>query len=229
MFVAAAGRYASPMTDATRLLLAIAAVVAAVDWWAAESGRARLEAVAKPAVIVLLMGVALTLTATSELARGLVIAALICSLVGDVALLRPTVATLFAVGLAAFLVAHLGYIGAMILDVGDASGGLLLALVAAAIVAIGGWRVGWRIIGAVRAARPELATPVGAYVAVISLMVVAAWATGRPLAILGSLAFYTSDSLLGWDRFVRPLPHRSLLVMSTYHLGQALLVLSLAG
>ena len=217
------------MTTTTWVLLAIAAVGAAVDWWAADTGRARIEAVAKPAVIILLVGVALSLTATSELARGLVIAALICSLVGDVALLRPHVATLFAVGLAAFLVAHLGYIGAMILDVGDASVGLPLAVAATVIVAVGSSRVGWRIIAAVRAARPELATPVGAYVAVISLMVVAAWATGRPTALLGSFAFYTSDSLLGWDRFVRPLPHRSLLVMSTYHLGQALLVLSLAG
>ena len=217
------------MTDATRFLIAIAAVVAVVDWWADETRQARIEAVAKPAVIVLLIGVALTLSATSELARGLVIAALICSLVGDVALLRPNVATLFAAGLAAFLVAHLGYIGAMILDVGDASVGLPLAVAATVVVAVAGWRIGWRIIGAVRAARPELATPVGAYVAVISLMVVAAWATGRPPAILGSLAFYTSDSLLGWDRFVHPLPRRSLLVMSTYHLGQALLVLSLVG
>jgi len=217
------------MTTTSWVLLAVAAIAAVMDWWAAETQRTRVEAVAKPAVIVLLMGVAVTLTATSELARGLLIAALICSLVGDVALLRSNVATLFAVGLAAFLVAHLGYIGAMILDVGDASDGLPLAVAATAIVAVASWQVGWRIIGAVRRARPELATPVGAYVAVISLMVVAAWATGRPPAILGSLAFYTSDSLLGWDRFVRPLPHRSLLVMSTYHLGQALLVLSLVG
>jgi len=217
------------MTTTSWVLLAVAAIAAVMDWWAAETQRTRVEAVAKPAVIVLLMGVAVTLTATSELARGLLIAALICSLVGDVALLRSNAATLFAVGLAAFLVAHLGYIGAMILDVGDASDGLPLAVAATAIVAVASWQVGWRIIGAVRRARPELATPVGAYVAVISLMVVAAWATGRPPAILGSLAFYTSDSLLGWDRFVRPLPHRSLLVMSTYHLGQALLVLSLVG
>ncbi len=217
------------MTTLSWILLVLAAIAAVTDWWAADTGRARVEAVAKPAVIVLLMGVALTLTATSELARGLVIAALICSLVGDVALLRANVATLFAVGLAAFLVAHLGYIGAMILDLGDASVGLPLAVAATAIVLVGSWQVGWRIIGAVRRARPELATPVGAYVAVISLMVVAAWATGRPTAILGSLAFYTSDSLLGWDRFIRPLPHRSLLVMSTYHVGQALLVLSLVG
>lgn len=218
------------MTTATWLLLVIAACAAVVDWWAADTGRARVEAVAKPAVIVLLMGLALTLTATSELARGLVIAALICSLVGDVALLRSNVATAFAVGLAAFLVAHLGYIGAMILDVGDASAGLLLAVAATAMVAVGAWQVGLRIIGAVRGGtRPELTVPVGAYMVVISLMVVAAWATARPTALLGSLAFYASDSLLGWDRFVRPLPHRSLLVMSTYHLGQALLVLSLAG
>lgn len=218
------------MTTATWLLLAVAACAAIVDWWAAEAGWARVETVAKPAVIVFLMGVALTLSATSELARGLVIAALICSLVGDVALLRSNVATAFAVGLAAFLVAHLGYIGAMILDAGDASVALPLAITATAIVAVGAWRVGLRIIGAVRGGtRPELTTPVGAYMAIISLMVVAAWATGRPTALLGSLAFYTSDSLLGWDRFVRPLPHRSLLVMSTYHLGQALLVLSLVG
>lgn len=217
------------MTTPTWILLALAVVLAVLDWWAAETKRVPIEAIAKPLVIVLLIGVALTLTATSELARGLVVAALICSLVGDVALLRPNVATFFAVGLAAFLVAHLGYIGAMILDVGDPSVGLVLAVAATAIVAVGGWQIGWRLIRAVRGARPELATPVGAYVAVISLMVVATWATGRPAAILGSLAFYASDSLLGWDRFVRPLPHRSLLVMSTYHVGQALLVLSLVG
>jgi alkenylglycerophosphocholine hydrolase len=214
----------------TWVLVAAAMIVAVVDWWAAESRRTGVETIAKPAVIVLLLGVALTVTTTSELARGLVVAALICSLVGDVALLRSAVAAFFAVGLAAFLVAHLGYIGAMILDVGAASPGVPLALAATAIVAVGFWQVGRRILAAVRlGSRPELTVPVGAYVIGISLMVVAAWATGRPAAMVGSLAFYASDSLLGWDRFVGPLPHRSLLVMSTYHIGQALLVLSLAG
>ncbi len=218
------------MSTLTWILLAAAAAVAAIDWWAAETRRGRTEAIAKPAVIVLLLGVALTVTATNELARGLVVAALICSLVGDVALLRSDVATAFAVGLAAFLVAHLGYIGAMILDVGAGSLGVPLAVAAVVLVAVGFWLVGRRIMAAIRTgSRPELTVPVGAYVAVISLMVVAAWATGRPTALLGSLAFYASDSLLGWDRFVRPLPRRSLLVMTTYHVGQALLVLSLAG
>jgi uncharacterized membrane protein YhhN len=69
---------------------------------------------------------------------------------------------------------------------------------------------------------------VGLYFLALSLMVVAAWATGRPTALAGSMAFYASDSLLGWDRFVHRLPHRGLAILSTYHLGQALLVVSLA-
>lgn len=218
------------MSTLTWVLLAGAAIVAVVDWWAAESRRGGVETIAKPAVIMLLLGVALTVTTTSELARGFVVAALICSLIGDVALLRSGVAAFFAIGLAAFLVAHLGYVGAMILDVEAAPVGVPLALAATAIVAVGFWQLGRRILAAVRqGSRPELTMPVAAYIVVISLMVTAAWATGRPAAIVGSLAFYASDSLLGWDRFVAPVPHRGLLVMSAYHVGQALLVLSLAG
>ena len=47
------------------------------------------------------------------------------------------------------------------------------------------------------------------------------------VAMAGALTFYASDSLLGWNRFVRPFPHAHLAVMVTYHLGQLLLVLSL--
>lgn len=218
------------MTTSSGLLLLVAAVIAVVDWWAAETGRARVEALAKPAVIVALAGVSLTLTTTSDLARWLVLFALACSLVGDVALLRSDVRTWFAAGLAAFVLAHLGYIGAMALGIGIPAVGPILVVCAAVVVVAGFALVGRRILAAVRSSgHTELLGPVGLYTGVISLMVIAAWATGRPAALAGSLAFYASDSLLGWDRFVRPLPHRSLLVLITYHLGQALLVLSLAG
>ncbi|MFI5262660.1 MAG: lysoplasmalogenase family protein, partial [Candidatus Limnocylindrales bacterium] len=121
-------------------------------------------------------------------------------------------------------------IAAMVLGLGVAGLGPALAVAAAVIVAAGFGVVGRRILAAVRASgHRELVAPVAAYIGAISLMVIAAWSTGRPAALAGALAFYASDSLLGWDRFVRPLPHRSLLVMTTYHLGQALLVLSLAG
>jgi len=226
------------MTATSWLVLALAGTIAVVDWWAAETGRRTVEAVAKPAVIVLLAGVAVTLTTSSDLGRWLVLAALACSLVGDVALLRPDRAARFAAGLAAFLAAHIAYIAAMLLGLGAAAAdtavgiaaGPALAIAAAVIVGAGFGLVGQRILRAVQASgHAELVLPVAAYVGAISLMVVAAWSTGRPTALAGALAFYASDSLLGWDRFVGPVAHRSLLVMATYHVGQALLVLSLAG
>jgi len=39
-------------------------------------------------------------------------------------------------------------------------------------------------------------------------------------ASLGAILFYASDSMLAWDRFVNPLSHARLKVMTTYHLGQ---------
>jgi len=218
------------VTTTAAALLVLAGVAAVIDWWAAETKRATVEAVAKPAVIIALAGVALTLTATSELARWLVLVALACSVVGDVALLRSDMPTWFTVGLTAFLIAHLGYVAAMVVGIGIAASGLILVVCAAIVVAAGFVLVGRRILAAVPSGGPtELLVPVDLYTVVISLMVIAAWATARPAALVGSLAFYASDSLLGWDRFVRPLPHRSLLVMTTYHLAQALMVLSLAG
>ena len=59
-------------------------------------------------------------------------------------------------------------------------------------------------------------------------MVVMAFGTSVPAAIVGALLFYASDGILGWNRFVQPLPHGRLAVMTTYHLGQIGLVLALA-
>jgi alkenylglycerophosphocholine/alkenylglycerophosphoethanolamine hydrolase len=218
------------VTATSWLLLAVAGVIAVVDWWAAGARRAAVEALVKPAVIVALAGVALTLTVSSDLARWLVLFALACSLVGDVALLRSDLTPWFAAGLAAFLLAHLGYLGAMVLGIGAAPLGPLLAVCAGVVVLAGFALVGRRIVAALSTAgQGPLVVPVSLYIGAISLMVVAAWATGRPAALAGAIAFYASDSLLGWDRFVQQLPHRSLAVLSTYHLGQVLLVLSLAG
>jgi uncharacterized membrane protein YhhN len=37
--------------------------------------------------------------------------------------------------------------------------------------------------------------------------------------------FYASDSMLAWDRFLKPLSHARLRVMVTYHLGQIGIIL----
>jgi uncharacterized membrane protein YhhN len=72
-----------------------------------------------------------------------------------------------------------------------------------------------------------MAAPVGAYMLVISAMVASAVGTGLALAVAGAVLFYVSDALIAWTRFVHDLPHGRLAVITTYHVAQALLVLSL--
>jgi uncharacterized membrane protein YhhN len=88
--------------------------------------------------------------------------------------------------------------------------------------------VGMRILAAVKERAPDLLTPVTAYVSVIGVMVACAISTGEPLAIVGAGIFMLSDTLIAWNRFVQPLLWAPLAIMITYHVGQAMLVLSLA-
>jgi len=62
---------------------------------------------------------------------------------------------------------------------------------------------------------------------VIGAMLATALAVGNPLAAAGAGLFVASDSMIAWNRFVAPVPKASLLIMITYHLGQAGLVASL--
>ena len=94
-------------------------------------------------------------------------------------------------------------------------------LVAAAVI-------GSRVVRGAGEDDARLAAPVAVYMAVISLMVVIAFGTARPFAIVGAVLFYASDGILGWNKFVEPVPHGRVAVMTTYHLGQIGLVLALA-
>jgi uncharacterized membrane protein YhhN len=89
--------------------------------------------------------------------------------------------------------------------------------------------IGLRIVRAAGAADRRLTVPVGAYIAVISLMVASAIGTTVPAAIVGALLFYASDACIGWSRFVEDFPRSRLAIMTTYHLGQVGLVLALVG
>jgi uncharacterized membrane protein YhhN len=73
----------------------------------------------------------------------------------------------------------------------------------------------------------ELVGPVVAYMAVITVMVACAIGTGDGVAIAGAALFMGSDSLIAWNRFVRPRAWAPVTIMVTYHLGLTGLVLSL--
>jgi uncharacterized membrane protein YhhN len=211
--------------------------VAAVDWAAVAGGRPwrRLEWAAKPGAMLALMAW-LAWRAAPAGWPGPVewfLAALAGSLAGDVLLMLPP--RFFVGGLAAFLLAHLAYAAGFLAEGLPPAGAWLLALPVAAAAA-------WLFVRLRRAllARGDggLVGPVGVYAAAISLMVVcglatllrAAW-SGPPgwLAAGGALLFMASDSVLAWDRFVRPVRHGRLVVMVTYHLGQIGLIAGAAG
>jgi uncharacterized membrane protein YhhN len=211
------------MTGLTALVLSLTAVMAVVDWLAVAGRRRPVEYVAKPLTTVGLIATAVVLEPVDDAARVLFVVALVLSLVGDVALMLPNRDRLFPVGLGAFLLAHLVYIPGLWL-LGVSSSGLLAGLVLVlASVAI----VGRQVVVAVRRDQPALAVPVAVYLTVISAMVVSAWGTWLPLAILGAVTFYASDAILARNEFVAPRRWAGPAVMVTYHVGQALLVLSL--
>lgn len=209
------------MTGTAFLLLALAAVVAAVDWIFVSRGTRFGEYVCKPAVMVVLIAATFALDPGSDLARGLLAIGLALSLIGDVCLMLPSDA--FIAGLSAFLAAHVLYIAALLV-LGVDLGGLVVGILVMAVVGI---VVARRIVLGARATDPVLTGPVTAYVVVLSAMVVVAMGTGRITAILGALLFAASDSVLGWTRFVSDFPRSRVVVMVTYHLAQFGLVLAL--
>ena len=101
-------------------------------------------------------------------------------------------------------------------------------IVSAVVVLVPIFFIGRRILGAVRESAPELGSPVSLYIAAISVMVASALASGNALAATGGVLFVASDTLIAWNRFVRPLDWAPITIIVTYHLAQAGLVLSLA-
>lgn len=139
------------------------------------------------------------------------------SLAGDILLEWP--ADLFVFGLGAFLLAHLAYLRAYLLDTRRlAPLPLLAAAITGAVIfsllASGG-------LGA-------LLVPVACYALAISAMLWRALArlgTGvdrrsAQLAAIGAVLFVLSDSLIGINRFVAPFDAASYLIILSYWLGQ---------
>ena len=128
------------MTGLAWLFLALSAVAAVVDWWAIARSNRRVEYIAKPATLVGLILVALTLEPDVDAMRAWFVAALVLSLIGDVFLMLPR--DLFLPGLGSFLLAHVAYV------IGFAAAGLdtdtlliVAPLVAVAIVLYAGYLI----------------------------------------------------------------------------------------
>ncbi len=141
-------------------------------------------------------------------------AAFVACAAGDALLLDKD--RFFLQGLAAFLVGHLLLVPTF--WAGTPSVPLMVAVAAL----VGGMSVLLvpRVPGALRVAIPVYALAIGAMIL----------STGHAprIALTGAATFAFSDSVLATNRFVRPLPHAEVIVMTTYYaavlqLGYALL------
>ncbi len=162
------------------------------------------------------------------------LAGLVLSLVGDVALLWPQQG--FLPGLVAFLLAHLAYLAAFTRGVpGVRLGAWPLAVAGYAALAAVVLAVLWPgVPGPLRA-------PVVAYVLCLAAMAAqtaSAWhharqqadpPTRRRLAgaAIGGALFLTSDALLATNRFHTPLPMSTLWILATYWSAQWLIASAL--
>lgn len=202
-------------------LLVATALAAVTDWWSRVRHLEKLETITKPLTTVLVIGLALVSGAPAGQIAVAAVALTLC-LLGDVALMP--VIDKFVLGLAAFLLGHLVFIG-LFLQYGLPKawlGGIALLLAAVLVMSVGNV-----IVMGASAKDPALKQPVTAYLLIISLMTVFGWATGAPWVIVGTTLFVISDSILGWRQFVREQAWMSLAVMVTYHGAIACLALSL--
>lgn len=211
------------MSGAAWIFASVFAVAASANWWSRLSdARRRTELWSKPLALIALIGVAVALDPAVELVRAWFVIALVCSLAGDVFLLFGD--RHFVTGLVSFLLAHLAYTLGFV-AVGTWSWPAFM--VGLAMVTVLAAAVGVRIVAAARRKDRSLGPAVAAYLAVISVMFCAAMATGSTWAILGAAVFVASDAVLGWRQFVGQAAWMPVIVMVTYHLGQAGLVASL--
>jgi uncharacterized membrane protein YhhN len=205
--------------------LGVAGIAALANWWSRWREHRPTELWSKPLTLVALIVVALAIEPADPAVRWWFVAALVLSLAGDVFLLGGD--RWFVAGLAAFLAGHLAYTGGFAVAGFDIAERWWLIAIAATAVVLLVAVVGRRIVaGAARRDR-ALRAPVVAYLAVISVMLLAAAGAGNAWAIAGAALFVASDTVLGWRQFVAPRPWMPPAIMVTYHLAQAGLVLSL--
>ena len=205
--------------------------VAVIDWYAVWTENERLNWFTKPGTILAL----LVWWAVFGGFQGRSIwfgLALFFGLLGDIFLLLPR--RFFLIGLAFFLIGHAMYIGGLWfspLELGLRYAVLVVPLVALLFL------VAPHILGSMREKEytRRMRVPVLIYMLIISAMVFYAGSTllrddwQYPislLALLGSIFFFCSDTMLAFREFVRPFTRARFWVRITYHMGQILLTLA---
>jgi uncharacterized membrane protein YhhN len=214
--------------------LIILFLTALLDWLAVARGWTVVEFVAKPAVVLLLLGW-LIVTGLTSLPLICFALGIFFSLLGDVSLLFSSARSSsrwFMAGLGAFLLAHVAYIVGFNIPLMDAP--LFWSIAIALLLAFAAARILQRLTTALyQKGLNSMARPVAFYGGIITLMLLSAflalysprWPTlNSSLVALGAMLFYFSDIILAWNKFVTPIQNGRVINMVLYHLGQIALI-----
>lgn len=206
------------------ILSACVLISAALTIWADAKGRRRLFHVSKPLTMALVIATALVArTPVPAAYKTLILAGLLFSLAGDIALMFPE--KWFTAGLISFLVAHVFYILAFKPGPGHPiSAGTFIPFIIFGLLM-------FRILSP---SLGPLKFPVLVYIAAITAMAGLAAARfvnrggTRPLlAFAGAVLFLVSDSVLAYDRFAKKLSPAQVIILGTYFPAQLLIALSI--
>ncbi len=155
-----------------------------------------------------------------------IVAGLIFSLGGDLALMFPKNKKLFSLGLGLFLTAHILY-ATIFVRMGEFSLWSWSTLVVMSIVGLGFYRLIGQNLGSMRG-------PVIAYITIITMMLVgASMLVGNPtfsgvqvtMIIAGAGLFYVSDIILAANRYWKEWRYNRI-SLAFYYSGQLLIALS---
>ena len=190
-----------------------AALAIAADWNDVPARRHRAFYALKPLATLLVIGIALAAPDPAPAYQRWIVAALVLSLLGDVALMFEGDRA-FVAGLGSFLLAHGAFAAAFLqgIPAPDPPGWLAVVVVYAAVM---------MFVLLPRAG--ALKVPVLVYCLALAALVFAAAARHAALgdadsrcAVLGALLFMLSDSALGWRRFVGRYRHAQAVILATY-------------
>lgn len=176
----------------------------------------------KPLLMTLLIWLWMTVPDedTIPFLKGLAVLSLVFSLWGDMFLMIDR-GTLFLYGLISFLLCHILYIWMFVILSPWKKKDLFWAIPAY------GFAIG--MIGLLFPRAGEMAVPSAVYALVISTMLWRALCLlgerpipkkGLILVLAGVILFVLSDSLIGWNKFVNPVPYARLLIMALYITSQ---------
>jgi len=187
---------------------------------------------AKPMTTLTIISVVLTALPQSRSVPSYaiwILAGLVFSLIGDIALMFETQKTAFLIGLGSFFMAHTCYLTGIFIPSGFDWWDILIFL-----ILMGG---SWAVYRVLRPNLNEMKIPVIAYIIIILLMVERAVSaplgvnsalhlTSSLLLAIGAVLFWISDLVLALHLFHKPNPKVGLMNLVPYFTGQLLIALS---